>query len=66
MKIELVVPAAEDSAFLRSRAVAILAARTPPDVDLTLRDRTRSWGAKPSLKGMANETVLLSGTAPSP
>ena len=38
MKIELVCPAAEDSAFLRSRAMAILAARTPPDVGLALRD----------------------------
>lgn len=38
MRIELVCPAAEDSAFLRSRAVAILAARTPPEVDLSLKD----------------------------
>lgn len=38
MKIELVCPAAEDSAFLRSRAVAVLAGLTPPDVQLSLRD----------------------------
>lgn len=38
MKVELVCPAAEDSAFLRSRAMATLAGLTPPDVQLTLRD----------------------------
>jgi radical SAM superfamily enzyme YgiQ (UPF0313 family) len=38
MKIDLVCPAAEDSAFLRSTAVAVLAGLTPPDVRLSLRD----------------------------
>ncbi len=38
MKVELVCPAAEDSAFLRSRAMATLAGLTPPGVRLTLRD----------------------------
>jgi radical SAM superfamily enzyme YgiQ (UPF0313 family) len=38
MRIELVYPAAEDSAFLRSRAMAILAGLTPREHGLTLRD----------------------------
>ena len=38
MRIELVCPAAEDSAHLRSLAIATLAALTPPDVQLSLRD----------------------------
>jgi radical SAM superfamily enzyme YgiQ (UPF0313 family) len=38
MKVELVCPAAEDSAFLRSRAMATLAGLTPPGIRLTLRD----------------------------
>ena len=38
MKIDLVIPAAEDSAFLRSRAVAVLAARSPAYAALSLRD----------------------------
>lgn len=38
MKIELVCPAAEDTAFLKSLAVAILAGLTPADVALSLKD----------------------------
>jgi radical SAM superfamily enzyme YgiQ (UPF0313 family) len=38
MRVELVCPAAEDSAKLRSLAVATLAALTPDDVQLSLRD----------------------------
>jgi radical SAM superfamily enzyme YgiQ (UPF0313 family) len=38
MRIELVCPAAEDSAHLRSLAIATLAGLTPDDVELTLRD----------------------------
>ena len=38
MRIELVCPAAEDSAHLRSLAVATLASLTPDDVELSLRD----------------------------
>ena len=38
MRVELVCPAAEDSACLRSLAVATLAALTPDDVHLSLRD----------------------------
>jgi radical SAM superfamily enzyme YgiQ (UPF0313 family) len=38
MRVELVCPAAEDSAKLRSLAVATLAALTPDDVELSLRD----------------------------
>ena len=40
MRVELVCPAAEDSAHVRSLAVATLAALTPDDVDLVLRDDT--------------------------
>jgi radical SAM superfamily enzyme YgiQ (UPF0313 family) len=40
VKIELVVPAAEDSARLRSLAMAILAGLTPPGHALQLRDDT--------------------------
>src|SRR5512136_496688 len=38
MRIELVCPAAEDSAHLRSLAVATLASLTPEDVELSLKD----------------------------
>jgi radical SAM superfamily enzyme YgiQ (UPF0313 family) len=38
MRVELVCPAAEDSAHLRSLAMATLAALTPDDVELSLRD----------------------------
>jgi radical SAM superfamily enzyme YgiQ (UPF0313 family) len=38
MRVELVCPAAEDSAPLRSLAIATLAALTPEDVELSLRD----------------------------
>ena len=38
MKIELVCPAAEDSAHVRSLAMAILAGLTPPDVELSFKD----------------------------
>jgi radical SAM superfamily enzyme YgiQ (UPF0313 family) len=38
MRIELVCPAAEDSAPLRSLAIAILAGLTPPDVALSFKD----------------------------
>lgn len=38
MRVELVCPAAEDSAFLRSSAMAVLAGLTPPDVQVSLRD----------------------------
>jgi radical SAM superfamily enzyme YgiQ (UPF0313 family) len=38
MRIELVYPAAEDSARLRSLALAILAGLTPPEVQIALRD----------------------------
>jgi radical SAM superfamily enzyme YgiQ (UPF0313 family) len=38
MRVELVCPAAEDSAHLRSLAVATLARLTPDDVELSLRD----------------------------
>jgi radical SAM superfamily enzyme YgiQ (UPF0313 family) len=38
MKVEFVCPAAEDSAFLKSRSVAILAALTPADVRVSLKD----------------------------
>jgi len=38
MRVELVCPAAEDSAYVRSLAVATLAALTPDDVHLSLRD----------------------------
>jgi radical SAM superfamily enzyme YgiQ (UPF0313 family) len=38
MRIELVCPAAEDSAHLRSLAVATLASLTPDDVELSLKD----------------------------
>ncbi len=38
MRIEMVCPAAEDSAHLRSLAVATLASLTPDDVELSLRD----------------------------
>ena len=40
MRVELIVPAAEDSAVIRSLAMATLAALTPDDVELTLRDDT--------------------------
>lgn len=40
MRVDLVCPAAEDSAPLRSLAIATLAALTPGDVDLSLRDDT--------------------------
>lgn len=38
MRVQLVCPAAEDSAHLRSLAMAILAGLTPPDVELSLVD----------------------------
>jgi radical SAM superfamily enzyme YgiQ (UPF0313 family) len=38
MRVELVCPAAEDSAHLRSLAIATLAALTPDDVELSLLD----------------------------
>ena len=38
MKIELVCPAAEDSAHMRSLAMAILAGLTPRDVELSFKD----------------------------
>jgi radical SAM superfamily enzyme YgiQ (UPF0313 family) len=38
MKIEFCAPAAEDSAHLRSLALATLAGLTPPDVELSLAD----------------------------
>jgi radical SAM superfamily enzyme YgiQ (UPF0313 family) len=40
MRIELVCPAAEDSANVRNLALATLAALTPDDVELSLRDDT--------------------------
>ena len=40
MRIELVCPAAEDSATVRNLALATLAALTPDDVGLSLRDDT--------------------------
>ncbi len=40
MRIDLVCPAAEDSANVRNLALATLAALTPPDVALSLRDDT--------------------------
>ena len=40
MRIELVCPAAEDSATVRNLALATLAALTPDDVELSLRDDT--------------------------
>jgi radical SAM superfamily enzyme YgiQ (UPF0313 family) len=40
MRIELVCPTAEDSARLRSLALATVAALTPEDVELSLRDDT--------------------------
>jgi radical SAM superfamily enzyme YgiQ (UPF0313 family) len=42
LRIELVCPAAEDSAHVRNLALATLAALTPDDVDLTLVDDTLS------------------------
>jgi radical SAM superfamily enzyme YgiQ (UPF0313 family) len=38
MRVELVCPASEDSAHLKSLAIATLAALTPDDVQLSLRD----------------------------
>lgn len=38
MRIDLICPASEDSAHLRSLAIATLAALTPPDVHLSLHD----------------------------
>jgi radical SAM superfamily enzyme YgiQ (UPF0313 family) len=40
MRVELVCPAAEDSAHVKNLALATLAALTPGDVELTMRDDT--------------------------
>ena len=40
MQIELIAPASEDSTYLPRMGLGILAAQTPPDIEVTYTDET--------------------------